>query len=256
VPLRREAPLRSAIAAVASAAIAFTCAAGAQDVEKPATGAVPTTAEIRSAIVKLQTDPNLAPERKTRTLKWKNSKQPQKPPTIAEWVADLFKWIGSTARIVVWGIIAILVAMVAVAILRQLRQMELRKTRRRSDAPTHVHDMDIRPESLPDDIGAAALELWERGEQRAALSLLYRGLLSRLVHAYQVPIKQSSTEGDCLILAEDHLQQDTMSYVGRLIRVWQRTVYGGKEAQSAEVRELCAGFSVALPVGAVAGEPE
>ena len=34
-----------------------------------------------------------------------------------------------------------------------------------------------------------ALGLWERGEARAALSLLYRGLLSRLVHTYQVPIR-------------------------------------------------------------------
>jgi len=255
VPSRREAPLRSAIAAVTLVAIAFACEADAQDVEKRATDAVPTTTEVRAAIAKLQSDPNLAPERKTRTLKWKNTERPQKPPTIAEWVADLFKWIGNTARIVVWGIIAILVAMFAVVVLRQLRQMELRKAERRSDAPTHVRDLDIRPESLPDDIGAAALALWERGEQRAALSLLYRGLLSRLVHAYQVPIKQSSTEGDCLVLAENQLQRDTADYVNRLIRVWQRTVYGGKEAQSAEVRELCARFSVALPVVAVAGEP-
>ena len=42
-------------------------------------------------------------------------------------------------------------------------------------APSHVRDLDIRPESLPDDVGAAALALWQRGEQRAALALLYRG---------------------------------------------------------------------------------
>ena len=68
-------------------------------------------------------------------------------------------------------------------------------------APTHVRDLDIRPESLPDDIGAAARALWDRGEHRAALALLYRGLLSRLAHVHRLPIRDSSTEGDCLALA-------------------------------------------------------
>ena len=47
--------------------------------------------------------------------------------------------------------------------------------------------------------GCAAL--WDRGDHRAALALLYRGLLSRLVHVHRVPIRDSSTEGDCLALA-------------------------------------------------------
>jgi len=243
--------------ATVAGVFAFASHAIAQDVEKQAIGAVPTTAEVRSAVEKLQTDPNLAPERKTRTLKWKDQNQPRKAPVgMLQWLSEAFKWVGGTARILVWGIIAVCIAMFVVAILRQLRQMEFRKAQRRSDAPTHVRDLDIRPESLPDDIGAAALELWERGEQRAALSLLYRGLLSRLVHVYAIPVKQSSTEGDCLELAENHLQQATVSYVSKLIRTWQRAVYGGKDAQPVEVRELCAGFDVALASGpAASGAP-
>jgi hypothetical protein len=234
----------------------IVASANAQGVETPANRTAPTTTQVEAAVDTLMADPNLAREKKTRTLKWKSSQARQQPSFgFMPWLAELFKWFGSTARVVIWGVIAVLVAMLAVAIIRQLRDIELRRAPRRSDAPTHVRDLDIRPESLPDDIGAAALALCERGEHRAALSLLYRGLLSRLVHAYEVPIKQSSTEGDCLALAEHHLQRDTMSYVTRLIRTWQRAVYGGKEAESAEVRALCAGFGIALTAPATVDEP-
>src|SRR6202000_1197205 len=92
---------------------------------------------------------------------------------------------------------------------------------RRTAAPTHVQDLDIRPESLPENVGAAARGLWEGGDHRAALSLLYRGLLSRLVHVHHVPIRDSSTEGDTLQLAATRLSEDKQDYVTRLIRVWQ-----------------------------------
>jgi hypothetical protein len=116
--------------------------------------------------------------------------------------------------------------------------------------PTHVRDLDIRPESLPDDVGGAALELWERGEHRAALALLYRGLLSRLAHVHAVPIRDSSTEGDCLALAATHLPATRAAYVERLIRVWQRAVYGNVEPTEEEFHFLGATFASALDMPA------
>jgi hypothetical protein len=35
-------------------------------------------------------------------------------------------------------------------------------------------------------------------------------------------------------------------YASRLVRVWQRAVYGGTEPAADEVRALCAGFSAAI----------
>jgi hypothetical protein len=119
-------------------------------------------------------------------------------------------------------------------------------------APTHVQDLDIRPESLPDDIGAAARGLWDRGDHRAALALLYRGLLSRLAHAHRVPIRDSSTEGDCLALASTHLDRARQEYVSRLVRLWQQTVYGHESAETTVVYGLCDGFAPALDAAAAA----
>src|SRR6202012_5457640 len=112
--------------------------------------------------------------------------------------------------------------------------------------PTHVRDLDIRPESLPDEIGGSALTMWERGEHRSALALLYRGLLSRLAHVHGVPIRDSSTEGDCVALAVTHLPATRSAYVVRLIRVWQRAVYGNIDPTSDEFNSLSAGFSAAV----------
>ena len=121
--------------------------------------------------------------------------------------------------------------------------------------PTHVQDLDIRPESLPPDIGAAARELWDRGEQRAALALLYRGLLSRLAHVYEVPIRDSSTEGDCLTLAARKLDAGRLDYATRLVRTWQRAIYGGLSIDDALVHELCAHFDIHLAQPQPSAEP-
>jgi hypothetical protein len=121
-----------------------------------------------------------------------------------------------------------------------------------------VQDLDIRPGSLPDDIGSAAFALWNRGEVRAALALLYRGMLSRLAHAHGIPIRHSTTEGECLALAASHLRDDRTAYVSRVVSVWQCAVYGGNDPASDEVLGLCQGFGAALdgaPDRQAAGAP-
>jgi len=84
--------------------------------------------------------------------------------------------------------------------------------------------------------------LWDRGDTRAALALLYRGLLSRLAHVYEVPIRDSSTEGDCLLLAGRVLEARRAEYATRLVRTWQRAIYGGLSIDAAVVYELCDSF--------------
>ena len=101
------------------------------------------------------------------------------------------------------------------------------------------------PKACP-NIGAAARALWDRGEHRAALSLLYRGLLSRLTHVHRVPIRDSSTEGDCLSLLAGRVPPKTGEYSSRLVDAWGAFVYGGTETPTPSIHALCDGFSAAL----------
>lgn len=206
----------------------------------------PTREQVASAIEKLKTDPNLGIDKKTRKLVRNSTAEPNTPPASPgwlNWLADAFGWFASTARALLWVAGVLLVGILALFIKRFVESRGERSAPLRFPMPTHVRDLDIRPESLPDDVGAAALELWERGEHRAALALLYRGLLSRLAHVHAVPIRDSSTEGDCLGLAVTHLPSDRVAYVERLIRVWQRAVYGNVEPTSEEFHSLSTGFS-------------
>jgi len=248
--LRRKAPtacLMLSLSLVALGAYAKT----SKDASDDASSSVEITAsDVDDAIEKTKSDPNLAQEKMVRSLHWKSENEDEEKRARKSnwfgWLKDLFGFIAQTGRLIVWLAIGVAVALLVVAVLRIIRSIEPKTRAVPFDAPTHVRDLDIRPESLPDDIGRAALTLWDQGEHRAALALLYRGLLSRLVHVHEIQIRHSSTEGDCVQLAKQKLQSDRSEYVERVIGTWQRAVYGGQAPQSADVRMLCLGFAAAL----------
>jgi len=177
---------------VASMAVAQKSAA---QTAAPTAVAQPDAAAIARALATVQADPNLAPSRRIKTLRWKTSGTPSTgTPAWLTWLVGLFRWFDQGARLFVWCAAVVLAGMLGAYIYRVVRARVARPAASEFVVPTHVQDLDIRPESLPGDIGAAARALWDRGEHRAALALLYRGLLSRLAHAHRVPIRDSSTE--------------------------------------------------------------
>jgi hypothetical protein len=205
-------------------------------------------AEITRALNVVRTDPNLATTQTIKTLKWTGPVEQKKaaPPSWLKWIAGLFTWIDQSAGLLMWGTIALLAGLLIVYIVRAVRLHGLPTIGDSFVAPTHVRDLDIRPETLPDDIGAAARLLWDRGEHRGALALLYRGMLSRLAHVHRVPIRDSSTEGDCLLLSASRLSPERHDYNKALVRAWQRFVYGGQDVETSAVHHLCDGFAPAL----------
>ena len=247
----RSSALRAFV--VASAAAAWLSIAPAHVALGQGDEVGPAESDIRAAVERVKADPNLSQERKTRTLRWKNDDEPRERSSFGRWIANFFVWLGQLSRVLVWVVGGLLAIALGIALYRMFRHIEAREIKKIHVVPTHVRDLDIRPESLPDDIGAAAAELWQRGEHRAALALLYRGLLSRLVHTHQVPIRDSTTEGDCIALAAKYLQPERKDYVTRLIRTWQRATYGGRDAPTDEVQALCNDFARALEPGASGG---
>lgn len=249
---RTERRARLLFAALALSAALALPAQSPETTLPVAEGQSPTSGQVKDALARVRTDPNLSAVRKIKTLKWADeSEDKTKPrnfrmPGWLAWIGGLFAWLAQSGRALVWIVAAALVGMLIIYIARLMRGRDLGARGERFVAPSHVRDLDIRPESLPDDIGKAARGLWDGGEHRAALALLYRGLLSRLVHVHNVPIRDSSTEGDCLALAIPHLNETRMSYASRLVRVWQRAVYGGEQVDAAAVYALCDEFSAAM----------
>ena len=214
-----------------------------------AANAQPSEAQVSAALEKLKHDPNLASTRKIRMLRYAGKPRQQQDSDTPGWMEPFirfFAWLADAVRYIVWVACVLLVGIIVVYLLRVLPKRWQRSPAVTLTAPTHVQDLDIRPESLPDDIGAASRALWERGEHRAALALLYRGCLSRLVHVYGAPVHDSTTEGECIELAARHLSSANAAYVSRLVRLWQRSVYRGEEASAEVVLPLCDSFRAAL----------
>lgn len=165
-------------------------------------------------------------------------------PDVAEWVKSLQVVFAGFTKALLW--IAVVVLMVIAFVYRQ-RILALLKPVRRKPAETAPPDilfgMDIRPESLPDDIAAASRHLWENGQPREALSLLYRGALMRLTRHDRLPVQASHTEGDILQLARGHLGGERMAWLATVTHAWQEIAYAHRPPANALAESLFDGWS-------------
>ena len=243
--------MHSRARAVWLGAVVLACCVGSMTslVLPETASAAPTEAEIADAVETIRADPNLSPQRTMRSLKWVGEDEPEERqrPGWLQWLGGLFQWLAGVSRLILLIGIVVLLGLLGLFIKRVFGGGRSSNYQRAPNAPSHVQELDIRPESLPDEIGAAALTLWDRDEHRAALALLYRGLLSRLVHVHGAPIRESTTEADCLRLAASHLHSDVADYTKTLVRIWQLAVYGAREPATQEARALCAGFDKNFP---------
>ena len=109
---------------------------------------------------------------------------------------------------------------------------------------TEIGGLDIRAESLPDDITASVRSLWSAGERRAALALLYRATLSRMVAENALQLRQGDTEGDCLRLAAAAHARALLGH-GRLevaraaTALWLAGAYGARWPDDQAVAARC-----------------
>lgn len=238
----REASRRAIVAALCLAAAAVHAADDAASA--PADAASSALRErIAAEVAALKRDPDLFPRHKVDQLRWKHPRKPEerKPPD-ANWFDRFARWLDDAGRALLWAAGVVAIAFGGVALRRWWRWRTEAAAATAPLAPSHVRDLDIRPESLPADIGAAARRMWEAGDTRAALSLLYRGALSRLVHDHRVPIRAASTEGECVQLVARALPREASAYFRRLVDAWQTEVYAGRSAEPMAVITLCNEF--------------
>jgi hypothetical protein len=214
----------------------------------------PTPQQVRDATEAVYIDPDLHGLKADRELRFRNREQPKErePSADMRWLRDLVRWFSEAGRWLMWLGMAALAALLIVYLRRWITVRGDAAGGRALTLPSHVRDLDIRPESLPDDLPAAVRALWQRGESRAALSLLYRGALSRLVHDHAVPVRAASTEGECATLASRHLDAERGAFVARLIGLWQLAVYGARLPDSPAVLAVCDEFNTRLPRRAAA----
>jgi hypothetical protein len=128
-------------------------------------------------------------------------------------------------------LITIAVILVAWLLYRYRDQFSSFAFRSAPKAATEIGGLDIRPESLPDDVPTTVRKLWDQQQYRASLALLYRATLSRLVSDDGVVLTRGATEGDCLRLAsnaqsEGKLSRQRFDLTFSITNLWLQGAYG------------------------------
>ncbi|MFO1468335.1 MAG: DUF4129 domain-containing protein [Steroidobacteraceae bacterium] len=252
-----ESSARRASRRLVCASVITACLAGAwvppfasaQAIEAPVRQAgnteraAPTGIAVQKALADLRQDPNLGHTKRVRTLRWLRQDQPP-PPQERPWLFGLFEFLGRAGGVALWGLGAVAVALVIIWLLRVLRLHAPPAVPTAAElAPQRILDLDIRPASLPADIGTAAQALLREGRIREALSLLYRGALSRAVHGFGLAIAASFTEGEVLAAVRKALDAPRTGFFEELVALWRRTVYAGDAPSPETVAPLCTRFN-------------
>ena len=117
-------------------------------------------------------------------------------------------------------------------------------------APRVLFGLDLRPETLPASPADEARRLFAEGRARAALSLLYRAALSRLVNDLRLPLDAAMTEQECERAARNATQGADPgygAYFSGLTAAWTLAAYGHRNPDAARFAELARGFREAFP---------
>jgi len=104
--------------------------------------------------------------------------------------------------------------------------------------PEKLFGMALDSETLPEDILHAASERWKAGEQRAALSLMLRGWLLRMIQRYGCRFREGDTEADCLKVVKKQTEETTHDRFARLIQTWQRSAYAHQQTTEVTFEQL------------------
>ncbi|MNF37682.1 hypothetical protein D3C76_474700 [compost metagenome] len=140
-----------------------------------------------------------------------------------------------------------LAALLALLTWRYRHWLETFVSRRRaskasvSPTPQQLFGLQVDSQSLPADVAGSAEQLWAR-HPREALGLLYRGLLSRLLSDYRLPIKQADTENQVLARVLALGDAPLSDFSQHLTRHWQALAYGHQLPAEHLRQELCDGW--------------
>ncbi|MDR2625157.1 MAG: hypothetical protein LBC37_02385, partial [Zoogloeaceae bacterium] len=153
---------------------------------------------------------------------------------------EFFGGLAQVVRLLLYGLISVTLAACVVFFYRNRERFWPEALPQKNRRPETLFGLDLRPETLPEDIPAAALAEAEAGRWIAALSLLYRGALVTLIERDRVAFYAGDTEDLCLARVSGHIQKDACTTFAALLAEWKATAYAGRQPTLARIRALCA----------------
>lgn len=231
---------------IARAALILLCIIGLSGALPPDASAAPSNAEAQKHIDEVMRRPEFNTKKTLESWRYigkKDRDEESTPNSFWESLLALGKGLAWIVKGLFYLILFAAVVWLIINHQRWLNWMRGIKPAPRYQPPAQLFGLDIRPESLPDNLAAAAQTLWQAGDARGALSLLYRGALSRLAQHEHVTLKASDTEGDCLLVVKRTQTEAISAYFAQLTSAWQTVAYAGRAPQAADGEALCRNFT-------------
>jgi hypothetical protein len=201
--------------------------------------------QAKQSLRKILAAPEFSPEETIRvpSFKSREAAAAEKPAPSMEGLERFFRGVAYVLRAGAWVLAGIGMVLLVLTLHYWWRIRDTRFKSVAAQLPVRVGGLDIRPETLPDDIGAEARRLWIAGDAAGALSLLYRGALSALVLRFSAAIRASSAEQECLLAARGVLAAPSAGYFEALTRAWQSAVYAQRRPGATDALALCDEFA-------------
>ncbi|VAW61752.1 hypothetical protein MNBD_GAMMA10-1238 [hydrothermal vent metagenome] len=229
--------------------------------------------ESKTVITKIKSSEpfiNIQKTKKLVSVKDENEEEEKDPDETAD--VDLLKVIFGFFALLIEGIFW-MVPVLIVFLLYYYREHWLhliqgtRRQRKDEALPDTLFGLDLRRQSLPDDIEQAAHLLWQQKKCREAVSLLYRASLSALFGQYKFELSRGATEQDCLRLLEiserrlktttdaDSRQLENMTHqvlhFKQLTQVWISLAYAHRLPNEATFDQVCGHWNLHFSHGPV-----
>ena len=198
------------------------------------------TARFDKAVERAYTDPLLSPSRTEKTWVRRNPAKPDQPDKrsgLPPIVASIIAAIGEYGL----GLMVALGVGLLIASHRQWRPWlrGMAPVPRAADTPASS-EAQLAPDALPEDVAAAARQLWSDGRKRRALALLYRASVDGMVARTGAVLVPGATEAQCLRAARALRDEDDRDAFARMVRVWQYAAYAERLPDDGGFEDLLA----------------
>lgn len=207
--------------------------------------------KIRAALQEVMSDPAFGYYQQTQRLKYigpkneKDEKDKKREKDSYPMLEKFVTFIAESARIIGWIAAILVAALLLYLAVRHFGQNGKWSRGKKRVIPQVLFGLDVRPDSLPDDVAARARQYLDEGNARAALSLLYRAALVRIIHEGRVEIASGDTEGLCVWRVRQAyrtpgLAVEFAEYFAQLVEAWRIVAYARQSVADARVHALIA----------------
>lgn len=197
----------------------------------------------RQAIIAVLADPVFGHDKDDWTWRWRRQTEPASDDGHAwlQWVGKAIELLAQALTVIAWVLAGL---GLAAAIFVLIRYRERQRGATVQVGPQFLFGLDLRPESLPTDVAAAARAALAAGNVIEALSLLYRGALVALIDGPRIEFACGDTESDCLRRVAGRLPAAAERCFAAVVDAWGLAAYGRLPLPVATVEQILASWEL------------